>query len=703
MTDRNLAIVWAPNLLRSPALEAGGVAALRGVGVQAVVTEYLITNCHLIFDADDDFDGYEMTGCDSLTDAECVEQREHDQTAMSAASMAMERPKSLSVGGAARLISLEEAQNRQNRIEFVDVNKSHPINTPGGSSSYIEVGGGPSSLPDKYHTVLPVPRSWQKRKTHSWKSLFTRGQRNSNNGADLKGRAPITSASVKANARESNASTKSDEKVTHVSLRNGQKNKMNKSVEIYEAKPMEICVRSSSVESLRTAGHSRSVSHDSYFDLLQSPLRNATTATSPSREYSELGLNFDREEPEMRIFSESESLVSSPRVPKDVSDRCDFHRNQRKCIVANCILSFELFQVQTRRVTRCRTDDYNSATNSVNPSPKKQPRLNIPSPAAETAHWALNARNQQPQPTDDGSTRKRTKVDGQYNLEDPQALSDIQFIDCITPEHSITVTNTIYACVQVHNAPSSKRSSIFDSEDDSVEPRNQLKAVSTKDRHSNPENSKSKTNAKDARYSYPGIGEKFATADAEKKYVCRFPINNNNATATNGESDKEANARYSYCDPKNSSRNNINLTLNGSNESDTVKLNESEYSKLSIPTPSSPCQSARYSLLVGETSSENSSSLNTPIFDMEMSSTIGQFDQQMEGIGRRHVTPETKEMTSALLSDDGNVDDVSVSVTTSISFANQIKYIYFTFPLFAGNITITEQKYRNGRHVRIET
>lgn len=38
MTDRNLAIVWAPNLLRNPTLEAGGVAALRGVGVQAVVT-----------------------------------------------------------------------------------------------------------------------------------------------------------------------------------------------------------------------------------------------------------------------------------------------------------------------------------------------------------------------------------------------------------------------------------------------------------------------------------------------------------------------------------------------------------------------------------------------------------------------------------------------------------------------------------------
>ena len=29
MTAKNLAIVWAPNLLRSPALEAGGVEALQ--------------------------------------------------------------------------------------------------------------------------------------------------------------------------------------------------------------------------------------------------------------------------------------------------------------------------------------------------------------------------------------------------------------------------------------------------------------------------------------------------------------------------------------------------------------------------------------------------------------------------------------------------------------------------------------------------
>lgn len=311
MTDRNLAIVWAPNSLRSPALESGGVAALRGVGVQAVVTEYLITNCHLIFDASDEVN--ERSGIDSLscTENSQVEQRDHDSLQFS-----IERPKSLSVG--ARLISLEEAQNRQNRIEFIDINKSNPINTPGGSSSYIEVGGGPSSLPDKYHTVLPVPRSWQKRKTHSWKSLFSR-QRSSNNSNDLKNLPAITPTNNKENIREisiSECGARDDSKIKHLSLRNGQKTKMTKSVEIYEIKPMEICARSSSADSLRTAGHSRSVSHDSYFDLLQSPLR--VLSTSPSREFTELGLNFDREEPEMRLFSESESLVSSPRVLKEV-------------------------------------------------------------------------------------------------------------------------------------------------------------------------------------------------------------------------------------------------------------------------------------------------------------------------------------------------------------------------------------------------
>lgn len=36
MTTRNIAIVWAPNLLRCAELEVGGVAALQGVGVQVI-------------------------------------------------------------------------------------------------------------------------------------------------------------------------------------------------------------------------------------------------------------------------------------------------------------------------------------------------------------------------------------------------------------------------------------------------------------------------------------------------------------------------------------------------------------------------------------------------------------------------------------------------------------------------------------------
>ncbi len=49
MTARNIAIVWAPNLLRCKELEFGGVAALQDVGVQAVVTEFLISNVDLVF------------------------------------------------------------------------------------------------------------------------------------------------------------------------------------------------------------------------------------------------------------------------------------------------------------------------------------------------------------------------------------------------------------------------------------------------------------------------------------------------------------------------------------------------------------------------------------------------------------------------------------------------------------------------------
>lgn len=154
MTERNIAIVWAPNLLRSPALESGGVAALRGVGVQAVVTEYLIVNSEAIFDdSNDDMDYYNTSQPHSLSDTSSIHPEQPQRDSSISIS---ERPKSLSVGPP-KLISLEEAQNRKSQREN---EKALPIitSTHNASSSYIEVGGGPASLPEKYHTVLPVPR-----------------------------------------------------------------------------------------------------------------------------------------------------------------------------------------------------------------------------------------------------------------------------------------------------------------------------------------------------------------------------------------------------------------------------------------------------------------------------------------------------------------------------------------------------------------
>lgn len=462
MTDKNLAIVWAPNLLRSPALESGGVAALRGVGVQAVVTEYLIRNCHNIFDALEDHNArLSIVGnalapappagelrLESLTDCESllVEQREQDQSLV-----LVERPKSLSTGGA-KLISLEEAQERHSRIESSsDLKQSLPINmlssgnhnhsNNSGSNatsnigSYIEVGGGPSSLPDKYHTVLSVPRSWQKRKpdkTPSWKSIFTRSQRQGNEP----GHKLIIDGATK---EPSGTSRVSFVQISHVhASKELSKHDKPKSIELLEttrdardaalgSKPMELCIRSNSIDSLRTVGHSRSVSHDSYFDLLQSPQR-AHMTTCPSRELSELGLNFDREEPEMRIFSESESLVSSPRVGKENVPPA-----------SGCA---------TRRIMRARPEEFSSQTNSVNPSPKKQPRLNLLSPSA-ARQLPVNPCGHEPAGAENCCKR--------YKLEDQ--LSDIQFIDSGTPEHP-TSAQQQFASVEVHPPPKPARAGV---------------------------------------------------------------------------------------------------------------------------------------------------------------------------------------------------------------------------------------------------
>uniref|UniRef100_F7E3Y3 Rho GTPase activating protein 33 n=1 Tax=Ornithorhynchus anatinus TaxID=9258 RepID=F7E3Y3_ORNAN len=93
MHARNLAIVWAPNLLRSLELESvtlSGAAAFREVRVQSVVVEFLLNHVDVLFS-----DTFSSAGLDST--GRCL----------------LSRPKSLLAGGpSTRLLSLEEAQAR---------------------------------------------------------------------------------------------------------------------------------------------------------------------------------------------------------------------------------------------------------------------------------------------------------------------------------------------------------------------------------------------------------------------------------------------------------------------------------------------------------------------------------------------------------------------------------------------------------------
>ena len=169
MTAKNVAIVWAPNLLRAKYLETGGVAALQGVGVQAVVTEYLIRYCELIFSD-------KMPSYNTSSNPGSAIQEENNKKL---------RPKSLAISTPTKLLSLEEARNRV-----------HNLGTLGGAGpdqtqKYIEVGGGPKSLPQKYHTVIDLPgrRSMKQRKSPiGWKAIFKSKGNTSKNGGSSNGR-----------------------------------------------------------------------------------------------------------------------------------------------------------------------------------------------------------------------------------------------------------------------------------------------------------------------------------------------------------------------------------------------------------------------------------------------------------------------------------------------------------------------------------
>ncbi|XP_061538114.1 LOW QUALITY PROTEIN: rho GTPase-activating protein 33 [Phycodurus eques] len=139
MHTKNLAIVWAPNLLRSRQIESAcfsGTAAFMEVRIQSVVVEFILNNTEALF----------STKLNAII-------RE------SAGNNTLSRPKSLLVSSpSTKLLSLEEAQAR------TLAQLSSPATTPCLShSDYIEVGEGPGALMGKFHTVIELPLDSVKR------------------------------------------------------------------------------------------------------------------------------------------------------------------------------------------------------------------------------------------------------------------------------------------------------------------------------------------------------------------------------------------------------------------------------------------------------------------------------------------------------------------------------------------------------------
>ncbi|XP_072342940.1 rho GTPase-activating protein 32-like isoform X3 [Scyliorhinus torazame] len=151
MHTKNLAIVWAPNLLRSRQIESAcfsGTAAFMEVRIQSVVVEFILNHVDMLFSSKLSSVMREGPGHASLS-----------------------RPKSLLVSSpSTKLLTLEEAQART-QVQIIS-----PVNS---DSKYIEVGDGPAALQGRFHTVIDFPidrkRTISKPKKSpagTWRSFF---------------------------------------------------------------------------------------------------------------------------------------------------------------------------------------------------------------------------------------------------------------------------------------------------------------------------------------------------------------------------------------------------------------------------------------------------------------------------------------------------------------------------------------------------
>ncbi|KAM5312739.1 rho GTPase-activating protein 32 isoform 1-T1 [Glossophaga mutica] len=156
MHAKNLAIVWAPNLLRSKQIESAcfsGTAAFMEVRIQSVVVEFILNHVDVLFSG-------------------------KISAAIQEGAASLSRPKSLMVSSpSTKLLTLEEAQAR------TQAQVNSPIVT---ENKYIEVGEGPAALQGKFHTIIEFPlerrrpqNKMKKSPVGSWRSFFNLGKSSS--------------------------------------------------------------------------------------------------------------------------------------------------------------------------------------------------------------------------------------------------------------------------------------------------------------------------------------------------------------------------------------------------------------------------------------------------------------------------------------------------------------------------------------------
>ncbi|EGW13246.1 rho GTPase-activating protein 31 [Cricetulus griseus] len=156
MHARNLALVWAPNLLRCKKIEAtiyNGDAAFLAVRVQQVVIEFILNHADQIFNSG----------------APGPLQQDEARITKSLTLPALSLPM--------KLVSLEEAQARSLAI-------NHPARKERRENSLPEIVPPMGTL---FHTVLDVPDSKRKlsSKSKKWKSIFNLGRSGSDSKSKL--------------------------------------------------------------------------------------------------------------------------------------------------------------------------------------------------------------------------------------------------------------------------------------------------------------------------------------------------------------------------------------------------------------------------------------------------------------------------------------------------------------------------------------